>query len=159
MKTKHRQAAKAKRRWQADPTSLARFMTRFQPFTQAEVNNIALPPRMAFESMRNGQGTVQDFGTLADAINVTLAHSRTINPRCIETCNLAINAMRRTHERYLRIKRYGFDGLALQDIALALDLFDQIVKLGTPQQLFDAITAVKTSIRLGNFYDLEGVAA
>jgi hypothetical protein len=158
MKTKHRQASKAKRRWQTDPTSLARFISRFQPFSQAEVNNIVLPPRVAFESMRNGQGTPQDFGTLADAINITLARSKQMDALCIETCNLAINSMRRTHERYMRIGRYGFDGPALLDIALVLDLFDQFVKLGTPQQLFDAISAVKTGIRLGNVHDLEGVA-
>lgn len=158
MKTKHRQASKAKRRWQADPTSFTRFISRFQPFSQTEVDKIVLPPRLAFESMRNGQGTVQDFGTLADAINITLARSKQIDALCIETCNLALDGMRRTHERYLLIGRYGFDGPALQDIALVLDLFDQTVKLGTPQQLFDAINAVRKNIRAGNFHDLDGVA-
>lgn len=156
MNTKHRQASKAKRGWQTNHASFAQFTRRFTP---ADVANIVLPPRVAFECMRNGQGTTQDFATLADTINVALAHSRKIDELHIETCNLAINGLLRTHERYLRIGRYVFDGPALQEIAMALDLFQQIVQQGNPQELIDAINAVKKEIRAGNFHDLEGVVA
>jgi hypothetical protein len=155
MKTKHRQAAQSKRKWQADPMACMRLFRKFQPFTPADVNDIVLPPMLAWDLLRNGKGIPHDFGTVADTINVALARSEHIDALCVETCNLAIQGLLRAHERHQRIGRYGFDGPALQDIALALDLFHQIVQLGTPHELFDAIRRVKERIRAGESYELE----
>lgn len=160
MKTTHRKSAKAKHhRLKIDQNAHLIVIRKFQPFTPAEVADLLLPPMLAWQSLRNGTGTAQDFATLADTINVALARSESIDATCVETCNLAIQGILRANDRHERLGRYGFDGPALQDIGLAIDLFRQILETGSPQVLFDAINRVKVRIRAGDFYALEGAAA
>ena len=135
MKTKHRKASAAKRRWQADPSSIFRLMSRIQPFTNEELVKLETPVKLAFERVKVGTATRDDLHTLAAALNVALVRSEEIDPLCEQTCVAAQEGMIRTIERHNATGRMGFDGMALQDIPPALDLYEQILGLSTPMQM------------------------
>ncbi len=138
MKTAHRQASHAKRRWQADPMSMFKTVLKIQPFTPDEQAILAVPPRLAFEKLKNGHGTQEDFDTLAIAVNVTMVLSEKIGVFAEQSAIAAHDAMIRALERHGRLGRWGFDAGALQDIAIALDVHDQLLALLTPLQITNA---------------------
>lgn len=150
MKTAHRQASHAKRRWQADPAALYRLMNRLQPFTPTEQLRLNLPPRVAYESLRTGRGEEADFHTLAGAVNVAMVRAETINPLAEQTAITARDALMRCWQRHQASGRWGFDGPALQDLPPALDLYEQLLALSTPQQMQDAMAETIRRMESGN---------
>lgn len=150
MKTAHRKAARWKEKNVRYPPGT--LLARLQPLSKSDLLNIQLPTRMAFESLRTGKGNEQDFHDIAAAINVALVRSESINPLCVLTCQKAQAALLRMIERHNRMGVWGMDGLALQEIPLALDLYDQILALSNPQQLMDAMRETLTRMRRGDVY-------
>ena len=153
MKTTHRNAAHAKRKWQADPSSIYRLMNKIQPFTTDELLRLNMPVRVSFESLRTGKGVDEDFHTLAAAINTALVRSESIDDLCVQTCQLAQDALMRCIERHHRLGVWGFDAQALQAIPDAIDLHEQILQLSTPLQMQDAMRRVMERQRQGNIYE------
>lgn len=125
MKTSYRTAARAKRRWQADPSSIYRTMSKIQPLTSSELAELQTPVRLAYERLRSGTAHDGDFDTLAAALNISVVRGESIDPLCVHTAQLAQDALIRARDRYERIGRWGFDGQALQDIPPAIDLYEQ----------------------------------
>jgi hypothetical protein len=154
MKTAHRQASHAKRRWQADPMSIFKTFSKIQPFTPDEQAILAVPPRLAFEKLKNGHGTQEDFDTLAIAVNVTMVLSEKIGIFAEQSAIAASNAMIRALERHKRLGRWGFDAVALQDIAIALDVHDQLLALLTPLQITEAAKEVDRRKEDGEFIEI-----
>ena len=99
MKTAHRKAAHAKRRYQADPSSLFKVMNKLQPFTPDEVATVVVPARIAFEKLRNGIGTEDDYNTRVGAVNVTIVLAEKIDPLAEQSAIAARDAVIRTLER------------------------------------------------------------
>lgn len=149
MKTTHRNAAQAKRKYQADPISIFRVLNRIQPFDQAELVKLETPVKLAFERIKAGTAVVEDARTIATAINVALIRSESIDPLCEQTCVAAQEAVIRTIERYNRAGRWGFDGPALQDIPPALDLHEQLLRLSTPLEMQQAYLESKDRMAKG----------
>lgn len=139
MKTAHRTASQHKRKWQADPGSIYRLMNRIQPFTEPEQTQLNIPPRSAYESLRTGRGTEEDFHTLAVVVNVVLIRSEKIDPLMEQSAQAACAAMMRTWARHKSSGRWGFDGPALQDIPPVIELHEQLIALSTPQQMMEAM--------------------
>lgn len=150
MKTAHRTASQHKRRWQADPGAIYRVMGRLQPFTPTEQLRLNLPPRVAFESLRTGHGEEGDFHTLAGAVNVAMVRAEVIDLLAEQTAITARDALMRCLQRHQTTGRWGFDGPALQDIPPALDLYEQLLALSTPQQMQDAMTETIRRMESGN---------
>jgi hypothetical protein len=142
MKTKHRNAAHAKHRYQADPGSMYKLMAKLQPFTRDEVSTLVVPARTAFEKLRNGVGTEDDFNTICGAINVTIVLAEKIDPFAEQIAIAARDASNRTLQRHRRIGKWGFDGVGLEAIYNALDLHDQAIALLTPLQVSNAAIEV-----------------
>lgn len=140
MKTKHRTASKAKRKWQADPSAIYRVMGRHQEFTPDEQAALIVPGRMAFERIKLGEGKDDDFHCLAAATNVSLVSAEKISPLVESVCIIARDAMLRCKERHTKTGRWGFDGPALSEIADMLDVYEQLIALLKPHQLQDAMT-------------------
>ena len=139
MKSKHRNAAKAKRRYQADPLAMFRLINRLEPFTEDDVVKLTLPTRLAFEAIKNGTATTDHFDELAVSINATLVRAEAIDPACVDTCITAQRALLRCKERYQRTGRLGWDGLGLQEVPPALDLHEEIIANSTPHQMTEAL--------------------
>ncbi len=139
MKTKHKNAAHAKPKYIADPSSIYKLMNKLQPFTQSEITRLQIPPRIAFESMRNGQGTEHDYHTLAAVVNVALVSSEVIDDLCVQTARSGQEAMMRALARFRKLGKWGFDAIALQDLPVVLDLHEQLLEKCTPLQLQKAM--------------------
>lgn len=154
MKTAHREASQTKRRWQADPMSMFKTVSKIQPFTPDEQAIIAVPPRLAFEKLKNGHGNQDDFDTLAIAVNVTMVLAERIDEFAVQSAIAARDAMVRALERHGRIGRWGFDAGALQDIAIALDVHDQLLALLTPLQITNAAKEVGRRKDIGEFIEV-----
>ena len=137
MRTKHRAAAKQKRKWAADPMAMFNVIRKIEPFTEEEVTRLALPVRFAYESIRSGTGSEADFDSLAIAINDAVIRSESIDALCVETCKLAQEALLQAKERYLRTGRWGFDWQGLQNIPPALDLYEAIIANSNPAQMIE----------------------
>lgn len=151
-----KKASMHKRRYIADPSSIYRVMNRIQNFTIEEQNKLANPLRAAFERMRNGVGSAEDWNSLKDAANISMVRSESVDPFCVETCTRAQEALLRAKDRYLRLKSWGFDGPGLLDIMAMLDLHEEFVRLSTPLQMHDAIREVFRRLEKGQVNRIEG---
>lgn len=154
MKTKHRNQAATKRlfrtQYQRDPGAIGRVFLGVRQIEPRQAAEIEMPIRLAFEDMRNGNGSDADFYALVSAINIAAARSHSISPECVAVCDAAMQGMQRAQDRHARIGRWGFDGPALADIAACLDLFSQVVGMSTCGQILDSIQRVARGVRSGN---------
>lgn len=139
MKTAHRKAAHAKRRYQADPAAMFRVFNRLEPFTQAEQHQLNVPVKLAYERLRTGVGCEDDFHTLAAAVNVAMIRAESIDPMAEQTAVNARDALLRCLVRHGSTGRWGFDGPALHDLPPAIDLHEQLLALPTPLEMADAM--------------------
>lgn len=142
MKTTHRTASHAKRRYRADPSSIYRVMSRLQPFTPDELLKLELPIRMAFEAIKTGRGTLQDISEIDAAINATMVRAEKLDPLCRQTAMVSRDALLRCLHRYNATGRVGFDGPAIAEVELGIDLYEQLLRLSTPLQIADALREV-----------------
>ena len=150
MRTKYRTAAKAKRKYQADPCVIYRVMGKHQDFTPAEHCQITLPVQLAFEKIKAGAGSEDDFHCLAAACNVSIVCSEKIDPLVEVACLAARDALLRCKERHTKTGRWGFDGPALSEVVEMIDVYTQLAKLLKPVQLQNAMTEAIRRARIGH---------
>jgi len=151
MKTKHRKASQHKQRWQKDYGVLGRVMRRLEPFSEEELARLLLPIRLSFDALRNGVGTEQDFLDVVAACNSASMRGAEVDPLCQQTAVAGLEALRRMWERHKRVGKWGFDGPGLADVALAIDLHEQLVRLSTPyelQQVMRRVIAARDAVGL-----------
>lgn len=129
---------KPARRWRADPMAMFNVIRKIEPFTPDEVTRLALPVRLAYESIRSGMGSEPDFDVLAIAINDATIRSEAIDAVCVDACRMAQQALLGAKSRFQRTGRWGFDWFGLQHIPPALDLYEEIIANSTPQQMIQA---------------------
>lgn len=154
-KTAHRKQARAKRRVQADPASIYKVFARIQPFTSDEQTTITLPPRVAFEAIRLGSGSKDDFDTLAESANVAMVYSESIDPICVEACKRAQHALLLARERFHKTGKWGWCYIGLIEIPVMLDLYEQMVELSTPHQLIECMAETQRRMKARNVVVLE----
>lgn len=151
--TKHKNPGARVPRWKKDPSAIYRVMNKIQPFTAGELIALETPLMLSWEKLRTGSGASEDFHNLAAAVNLALVRSEAIDPECVAVCQLAQAALMRMIERHHRMGVWGVDGLGLQEIPPALDLFKQVIELGTPIQMAKAMDEVLVRMRRGDVYD------
>lgn len=149
MKTAHRTAAKAKRRWTADPSAIYRVMGRVLPFTPDEQAQLNLPVLLAIDSIAHGKGSEADFHTLAAAVNVALVCAESIDPLVEKTCTDARDSLMRMHARQMRHGSWGFDGPGYQQVREAVDVYQQLTSLLTGGQLKEAMQECMRRVNVG----------
>ena len=147
MKTKHRRASHAKRKWQADPLAMFKTINKLVLYTDDEMLRITMPIRLSFEKLRSGHGAESDFHELAAAVNSTLIRGEQIDPLCEHTAIAARDALMRCWHRFERTGRWGFDGPALLEVEAGIDLHEQMCKLSSPLQMMNSM---KTVIKRGS---------
>lgn len=148
MKTVHRTASHAKRRYKADPLSIYKLMSKLQPFTPDELVKLELPIRISYESMKSGKGTLSDYEDLALAVNVALVRAESISPLAEAMVLKACYALLRVSDRFKRIGHWGFDGQAIDEVLCAVEFHEELLRNSTPQQMIDAIREVRHRIEL-----------
>lgn len=143
MKTTHRTAARAKRqRYQADPMAAVKLINRLEPFTAAELIELELPIRVSFEAICSGRGTMGDLSDIGTAVNVTMVRAEAIDPLCLQTAIAARDALLRALHRHNTTGRVGFDGPAIGEVELGIELHEQILRLSSPAQMAAALREV-----------------
>ena len=150
MRTAHRQAARGKRRWQADAASLGRVMARTQPYTDAEQAALTLPSFIALDTITSGKGTEYHLNVLAITTNCVLILSESVHPECVKVAQDAVDAILTAKSRLRKFGRVGFAGLELQAVREVVDLYAEFVKHITPAQNNAALREVDRRMAAGD---------
>lgn len=155
MKKSTKHGRKLARKVFADPSSVYKVMGRVQHFTQSELMALSIPPHLAFESLRTGRGTENDFHTLAAVVNTVLVCGEKIGRECVDAAKLAQKSLVLMLDRSVKLGKWGADAGALQNIPPALDLHDQLLALYTPLQLQNAMAEVVKRMKAGETLGVE----
>jgi hypothetical protein len=86
---------------------------------------------------------LQDLSDIGAAINTTIVRSESIGPECYEVAIASRDAMLRCLSRYHATGKVGFDGLAISEVEIGIDLHEQLFALSTPLQMIEALREVK----------------
>jgi len=92
----------------------------------------------AFCQLRAGSTDDDMFDRLAACINVGLVRAEQIDPLCVTPMVAARDALMRCDGIRGRHGRYGFDGPGLQAMVAALELYEEMLRNSTPQQMAEA---------------------
>ena len=151
--TKH--GRKLARKVFADPSSIYKTMGRIQLLTPSELLELSLPPRTAFEALRGGRGTENDFHTLAAVANCVLVCGEAVGKQCVDAAKQAQESLLRLLDRWVRLGKWGLDAGALQSIPLVLDLYEQLLALYTPLQMQAAMRETIRRMKVGETLDID----
>lgn len=130
-----------KRKYQKDYTAFSRVMALTELFNGVELAKLLLPIRDSFDALTKGSANAEDVHRLIDTMNVTLVRGWGTDMQPI--ANAAMNALRRTWERYERIGKFGLDGPGLSEVEQGLELHEELCRLSTPRQMRDAALVVE----------------
>ena len=139
-------------KYKKDPMATFKAINKVKLFNESEQLRLNLPVRIAYESIKSGKGIDDDFHTLAAAINVAMVCAEKIDPLVEDTAVRARDAMGRCLKRHKQLGVWGFDGLALQDVPVAIDLHEQLIDLYTPLQLQTAMKEVLRRMDAGQLH-------
>jgi len=125
-----------KRKYPADPMAFARVIAQTELFNEVERRQMALPDRMSFQLLLNGEAEETDIRRLIKTANISLM-------RCWGTemqpiAQAAVHALKRCWERHELLGKWGLDGPARAEIEQGLELHEELVRLSTPLQMRDA---------------------
>ena len=135
-----------------DPLAALRTLSGNTKFTEAELTQLLIPPRLSIEAIRYGKGKPDDFDTLAVIVNTTLVRCEQIpgdNTAALDVCYDAMNALMEMQARAVRTGKIGFGIGEMDAIVGAVDLHDQIARESTMKQMADALKEVLKRLARG----------
>lgn len=96
---------------------------------------------LALDAMTKGLGSVADWRTLADTLNLTeMMGNSGIGPEALPTCELAEQALLKAKDRYERTGKMGFDGpsiKAMRDLIEYADLQQSSISRSLFEKMID----------------------
>jgi len=122
-------------------TSWAETIAARQPMARAVADDVMAKLYSAFGDLKAGSTDDDLFDRLAAAINVGIVRAEQIAPACVAPMLTARDALMRCDDIRGRHGRYGFDGPGLLAMAAGLDVYEEMVRNSTPQQMREAMTA------------------
>lgn len=149
MKTAHRKASHAKRRWQADPTTAFKLLDMVRQPEPGELGTEHIKARCAFERLRDGTGDTNDFDLVGQLLNAAMICAEQVDALLVDTVQRGQDAMVRMQNRYKRGLRFGFDAHGLRDVPAALDVWEALADNTTKLQRAQAIRESFRRIRNG----------
>ncbi|CAN7477654.1 hypothetical protein [Variovorax paradoxus] len=93
----------------------------------------------AFADLKAGSTDDDLFDRLASTINVGMVRAEQIDELCLAPLLAARDALIRCDAIRGRHGRYGFDGPGLQAMAAGLEVYEEMVRKSTPQQMHNAL--------------------
>jgi hypothetical protein len=144
-----RKATRRKYRPPADPTSWAYAIARNWDMDQNHATKIVNIIRTAYQRMREGNGSLEDFDQVAAALNVSLIRAEKIGQPVVDGINAGQQALMAADRRMGEHGRYGFSGPDLLAMNCAMDLYEQILRNSTPRQMQDAMEESMRRMRAG----------
>lgn len=135
------------KRRSANPTSWAETIAARQPMARAVADDVMAKLYSAFGDLKAGSTDDDLFDRLAAAINVGILRAEQIDPACVAPMLGARDALIRCDDIRGRHGRYGFDGPGLLAMAAGLEVYEEMVRNSTPQQMREAMTASLARMR------------
>ena len=111
-----------------------------QPMASTVATDIMAKLYNAFADLKAGSTDDDLFDRLAASINVGIVRAEQIDPACVAPMLAARDALIRCDDIRGRHGRYGFDGPGLAAMAAGLEVYEEMVRNSTPQQMRDAMT-------------------
>lgn len=110
-----------------------------RPFEEGETDNLNRDHQAAFDRLRTGQGTEEDFDNVSMKLNTGLVRAEEIDLLLVATIKLGQGAMLRMQDRHARGLAFGFDADGLRDVPYALEAYEAILAASSPLQMKMAI--------------------
>ena len=133
----------------ADPLAMYRTLGRVTEFTVEEQAALNLPVRLALQAFIGRTAVEADFHTLAAALNTSMVCSEAISHEVETVAKAGLAALMRVLDRYGRTGQWGLDGMGKQEIADAVDIYEQLTGLLTGGQLKTAMVEVIRRMKAG----------
>lgn len=131
----------------ADLTSWAHTISASRTMAPRLADEIMTKLHSAFQDLRSGSIDDELFDRIAASINIGIVRAEQIDPLCVVPMLAARDALIRCDEIRGRHGRYGFDGPGLQAMAAGLEVYEEMVRKSTPQQMRQAMTESMTRMR------------
>lgn len=130
-------------------TSWANAIFNSQPTPANEVIRIMVHIRTAYERLKSGTGTDDDFDVVGCAINVGMIRAEAIDTRLVDMFKAAGEALLEAQRLRDRHGRFGFTGPHILNMNAGMDLYEQVLSLSTPNQMHSAVEESCARIRKG----------
>ena len=124
-----------KRKYQKDRTIAMRLLGMAKPRAPGANIDWHHMTMAAYERLRDGGGTEDDFDLVAEQLNCARVRTEKIHPKALALIMDAQEAMTRMKGRYLRGLALGFDAEGLIVMPAALDAWEQIADGSTALQM------------------------
>ena len=109
-----------------------------QQVKPSQATGLMLELHQCFDALKNGSDDEELFNRLGSSLNTALVLAERIDDEVVAVILDAHEAMYRCRDRFDKHGRFGFDGPGIAAMVDALDVYDQMVRLGTPKQILDA---------------------
>ena len=96
---------------------------------------------MAFDALRSGKGSMNDFFEVSTTMGVLFWRAAEIDASLAEIMKHGCTAMQSCWKRYQSVGKFGFAGPEISDVVAALDASEAITDASSPRQLIEAAHA------------------
>ena len=124
----------------ASPNSWAATIAARRTMVPAVADDVMTKLHSAFSDLKAGSTDDDLFDRLATSINVGIVRAEQIDELCVMPMLAMRDALIRCDEIRGKHGRYGFDGPGLQAMATGLEVYEEMVRNSTPQQMREAMT-------------------
>ncbi|HEF4773682.1 TPA: hypothetical protein SAP42_005635 [Burkholderia multivorans] len=128
-------------------------LERRTPMDGDQKTDLGIAYYMALNEMTNGRGTEEHWSTVACALNIALVIAET-GPGLdsISIIRSALAGAVRARDRAARVGKWGFDGDALIDIRIALEIHDAQMATVSKAAILKALSEVHRRIDAGEVF-------
>ena len=110
--------------------------------------------RIAYQGLRDGAGSDEDFDQLAAALNTGMIRSEQIDASLMEQFAPAMRAMLEADRRNGTHGSYGFTGQELIAVNVAVETYEILLRASTPHQMMNAAVTGAERMRQGHVLTL-----
>lgn len=135
----NRMGAQARMGMRVNPAAALNPILLSTPLTPDETRSMKLQLREAFEAIRTGAGTRDDFDHMVISYNAWQVLAENISTKLCEMMLPAGAALIRAKERVLEGKSLLWDGAAIEPMQQFMDIYDEIIDNVSPNQVQAAI--------------------
>ena len=136
-----------------DAGAIDRAIVNGQLLGDTQVSDIILHARLAFEVMRKGKSSEENWVTVACAMNMACVFCEIgIGADYRPDLVAALEACWRVKLRAVKTGSWVFDGAGMQAVAFALDLHDEQIKIATCGQVKFAIEEIRRRVLADEVY-------
>lgn len=128
-------------------------LERRTPLDISQTTDLGIAYHVALDEMIRGRGTEEHWSTLACALNITLVLAET-GPGLdsLGIIKSALTGIVRSRDRARTTQKWGFDGDALIDIKIALEVHDAQIATVTKAAMQGALAEVHRRIDSGDVF-------